>query len=111
MLQTIFQEIPDKRRGQGRMYDLPNLLLFSVLAIMSGADSYRKIQTFIKTKQPLDSGRVGQPEDLNAAASLLLSDQSKFITGQVLYVDGGWCVSDGQVPMGLQGVLGDDQKT
>ncbi len=48
MLQTIFQQIPDKRRGQGRMYDLPNVLLFSVLAIMSGADSYRKIETFIK---------------------------------------------------------------
>jgi hypothetical protein len=31
------------------MYDLPNLLLFSVLAIMSGCDSYRKIHIFIKT--------------------------------------------------------------
>lgn len=30
------------------MYDLPHVLLFSVLAIVSGADSYRKINVFIK---------------------------------------------------------------
>jgi hypothetical protein len=29
------------------MFDLPNLLFITVLAIMSGADSYRKIETFI----------------------------------------------------------------
>jgi len=49
--------------------------------------------TFIKTKQPLDGGRIGQPEDCDAAALLLLSPDSKFITGQVLAVDGGWTVS------------------
>ena len=48
MLQTIFQKIPDHRRSQGRRYDLANVLLFSILAIMSGADSYRKIHIFIK---------------------------------------------------------------
>jgi NAD(P)-dependent dehydrogenase (short-subunit alcohol dehydrogenase family) len=51
------------------------------------------IMTFIKTKQPLDGGRIGQPEDCDAAAMLLLSPDSKFITGQVLAVDGGWTVS------------------
>lgn len=30
------------------MYDLPHLLLFSILAIASGADSYRKIDIFIE---------------------------------------------------------------
>ena len=53
---------------------------------------------FIQTKQPLDGGRVGQPADLDAAVVYLLSDQSKFVTGQVLSVDGGWCVSQGEVP-------------
>lgn len=56
-----------------------------------------KINEFIKTKQPLDGGRIGQPEDLDAAVVYLLSDASKFITGQVLAVDGGWSVSEGQV--------------
>ena len=57
-----------------------------------------RIMDFIHTKQPLDGGRIGQPEDLDAAVVYLLSDASKFVTGQVLTVDGGWSVSEGQVP-------------
>lgn len=34
--------------------------------------------------------RVGQPEDVAAAASFLLSDDAGFITGETLRVDGGW---------------------
>jgi NAD(P)-dependent dehydrogenase (short-subunit alcohol dehydrogenase family) len=59
-----------------------------------------EILEFIETKQPLDGGRIGRPEDLDAAVVYLLSDQSKFVTGQVLCVDGGWCVSEGQIPKG-----------
>ena len=55
-----------------------------------------KIRRFMKFKQPLDGGRIGQPEDLDAAAVYFMSDASKFVTGQVLAVDGGWCVSEGQ---------------
>lgn len=33
--------------------------------------------------------RVGQPEDIAAAAAFLCSDDASFITGQTLYVDGG----------------------
>ena len=54
------------------------------------------ILDFIATKQPLDGGRIGQPGDLDAAAVYFLSDDSKFVTGQVLAVDGGWSVSEGQ---------------
>jgi NAD(P)-dependent dehydrogenase (short-subunit alcohol dehydrogenase family) len=54
------------------------------------------ILNFVKTKQPLDGGRNGQPEDLDAAAVYFMSDGSKFTTGQTLYVDGGWEVSEGQ---------------
>jgi len=52
---------------------------------------------FIRTKQPLDGGRVGEPEDLDGAAIFLMSDQSRFVTGQIVSVDGGWSVSDGQL--------------
>ncbi len=54
------------------------------------------IVAYLKTKQPLDGGRVGLPEDTDGAATFLLSDNSKFITGQVISVDGGWSISEGQ---------------
>ena len=54
-----------------------------------------EIMCFVKTKQPLDGGRIGVPDDLDGAALFLLSRQSQFITGQVLAVDGGWTVSEG----------------
>lgn len=34
-------------------------------------------------------GRVGQPDDIADAVAFLVSDQSRFITGQILTVDGG----------------------
>jgi len=60
------------------------------------------IRAFIKTKQPLDGGRIGQPSDLDAAAVYFMSDGSRFTTGQVLHVDGGWMVSEGQVGEGAE---------
>lgn len=35
-------------------------------------------------------GRWGTPEDFEGAAVFLASPASRFITGQILYVDGGW---------------------
>lgn len=57
-----------------------------------------EILEFIHTKQPLDGGRIGQPQDCDGAAVFLLSDAARFVTGQVLAVDGGWDVSEGQYP-------------
>ncbi len=55
------------------------------------------IQAFIRTKQPLDGGRIGHTKDLDGASSFLLSEQAGFVTGQVLTVDGGWSISEGQI--------------
>lgn len=55
-----------------------------------------EIQAFLKTKQPLDGGRSGESEDINDAVLMFLSPSSKFTTGQVLSVDGGWAISEGQ---------------
>jgi NAD(P)-dependent dehydrogenase (short-subunit alcohol dehydrogenase family) len=54
------------------------------------------IMNFIKTKQPLDGGRIGKPDDLTGAAIYFMSDYSNFTTGQILSVDGGWSISEGQ---------------
>jgi NAD(P)-dependent dehydrogenase (short-subunit alcohol dehydrogenase family) len=62
------------------------------------AQGNAEILRFISTKQPLDGGRIGQASDLDSAAIYFLSDESKFVTGQVFAVDGGWSVSEGQFP-------------
>jgi NAD(P)-dependent dehydrogenase (short-subunit alcohol dehydrogenase family) len=54
------------------------------------------ILSFIKTKQPLDDGRIGKPSDNDGLAVYFMSDQSRFTTGQVIAVDGGWSISEGQ---------------
>src|SRR5690349_3761954 len=46
-LLAALEGIPDPRRRQGRRYPLAHLLLFSVLAVLAGATSYRGILTFI----------------------------------------------------------------
>lgn len=83
----------------------PHNIRFNVLApalvetpMARRAANDAAILAFVKTKQPLDGGRIGQPSDLDAAAVYFLSDGSKFATGQVLAVDGGWTVSEGQIP-------------
>jgi 3-oxoacyl-[acyl-carrier protein] reductase len=35
-------------------------------------------------------GRVGEPEEMAQVALFLLSDQSSYVTGTVIYADGGW---------------------
>lgn len=52
------------------------------------------IARYVREKQPLDGGRPARTEDLNEAAIYLLSDASRFVTGQVLRVDGGWSVCE-----------------
>lgn len=53
------------------------------------------IRSFLRTKQPL-AGGPGRPEDCADAAVFLCSDEARFVTGTVLTIDGGWCVSEGQ---------------
>ncbi|MBY0149142.1 SDR family NAD(P)-dependent oxidoreductase [Neobacillus niacini] len=50
--------------------------------------SNEKVRNKIISKTPLK--RLGNPEELEGAVMLLASDASSFITGQTIYVDGGW---------------------
>jgi len=53
MLLSIFNELTDRRRAQSKQYELKHILLFTVFAILSGADSYRTVQIFIVEKFPV----------------------------------------------------------
>lgn len=79
----------------------PEGIRFNVLApglvatpMSARAQADADIQRFVRGKQPLDGGRMGRPEDLDAAVTWLLSEGARFVTGQVVAVDGGWGVSD-----------------
>jgi 2-deoxy-D-gluconate 3-dehydrogenase len=39
-------------------------------------------------------GRLGRPSDMAGAVAFLASDLAEYITGQTIYVDGGWGVGD-----------------
>jgi len=43
-------------------------------------------------------GRIGQPEDIARAVSFLASPENRYITGQILVVDGGRSLGQGQLP-------------
>jgi hypothetical protein len=47
MIITFLDEIRDHRRSQGQRYELRFILLFSIMAILSNAKSYRDIARFI----------------------------------------------------------------
>lgn len=46
-LLDVLADVPDPRRAEGKLYKLPYVLLFSILAIVTGCNSYRGIATFI----------------------------------------------------------------
>lgn len=52
MLQSFLFNLADHRRKQGQRYQLGHILLFTVLAMLSQADSYRKIAAFMAFHYP-----------------------------------------------------------
>lgn len=47
-----------------------------------------EVRQQLHARQPL--GRMGQPEEIAAAALYLAADESSFVTGSSLVIDGGW---------------------
>ena len=47
-LLELLAKIEDPRRAEGKLYKLPHVMLFSILAMMAGANSYRGIHSFIE---------------------------------------------------------------
>ncbi len=59
------------------------------------AQTDEQIMAFVARKQPLVGGPL-TPEDLTGTALYLLGNESRAVTGQVIDVDGGWGLSQGQ---------------
>jgi len=47
-LLEILRSIPDHRRAEGKRFDLGTVLLYAVLSMVSGANSYRQMHEFIR---------------------------------------------------------------
>ena len=66
MLLDYLKELTDSRRGQGQQYQIHYILLFSIYALLCGANSYRDIERFIiahfyKLDELYDMGWVRSP--------------------------------------------------
>lgn len=61
---------------------------FILTEMTKGLDADPVAGAMIKAATPL--GHMGESNDIAYAAVYLASDESKFVTGSVLYVDGGW---------------------
>jgi hypothetical protein len=48
----VLEKIEDPRRAEGKMYRLPHVVLFAILALVSGANSYRTVHTFLDAHLP-----------------------------------------------------------
>ena len=53
-----------------------------------GVQEDENTKKFIEGMTPL--GYMGEPDDIANAAVYLASDDAKYVTGNILYVDGGW---------------------
>lgn len=58
-LLAALNAVPDPRRAQGKRYPLPYLLMFTVLALLSGARSYRGVITFLEQRHALLNEHFG----------------------------------------------------
>lgn len=61
---------------------------FITTAMTKNALGAKRFNKMIISSTPL--GRVGEVEDIAAATVYLASDEAKYVTGEVLYIDGGW---------------------
>jgi hypothetical protein len=47
-LLEILRSMPDRRRAEGKRFDLATVLLFTILGMVAGANSYRQVHEFIR---------------------------------------------------------------
>jgi 2-keto-3-deoxy-L-fuconate dehydrogenase len=61
-----------------------------VIAMTTADRDVEEVRKAFIARQPM--GRLGRPEEIAHAALYLASDDSSFVTGQALVIDGGWSI-------------------
>jgi 2-keto-3-deoxy-L-fuconate dehydrogenase len=61
-----------------------------VIAMTTADRDVEEVRKAFIARQPM--GRLGRPEEIAEAALYLASDDSSFVTGQALVIDGGWSI-------------------
>lgn len=61
---------------------------FFLTEMTQGIAENKQFAEFIRFRCPM--GRLGRPGELDGALLFLASDASSFVTGQIVFVDGGW---------------------
>ena len=64
--------------------------------IFADREAYEAMLEKARPRYPL--GKIGEPADIAAMVSFLLSDESKWITGSIMTVDGGVMVENDLIP-------------
>jgi NAD(P)-dependent dehydrogenase (short-subunit alcohol dehydrogenase family) len=55
-----------------------------------GAEEKARLVAAGEGSKPIPLGRAGHPSDVAGAALFLASDEAAYVTGELLYVDGGY---------------------
>ena len=76
-LLEILRSIPDHRRAEGKRFDLATVVLYSILGMVAGGNSYRQMHEFIRVHL----------QRLNGAFGLRLPDSPSY-TGLRLIIQG-----------------------
>jgi glucose 1-dehydrogenase len=72
----------------------PGSIMTEILAaVATDAEAKRRILS----RTPL--GRIGEPEEVASVAAFLVSDEASYITGEIIYVDGGRLALNYTVPV------------
>jgi NAD(P)-dependent dehydrogenase (short-subunit alcohol dehydrogenase family) len=69
---------------------LPGLILTPMIQQLVGTEEFKAVLAKNAVEERHSIGRLGRPEDVARAARWLLSDDSEFINGVMLPVDGGY---------------------
>jgi hypothetical protein len=70
-LLEILRLIPDHRRAEGTRFDLATVLLYSILGMVAGANSYRQVHEFIRIhRQRLNDVNAGEKMHRRAGVKL-----------------------------------------